>query len=106
MIKYSKFLFFFSLTNIFCSLGLFAKPIVTTLDRIIINTEGIYVNIEGNCQPIESLTMANDGYVVAIPRLIAEQCPNCGSSKYTPGRFCRVCGFPNDSKLSKNTSDY
>lgn len=72
-----------------------ASLIVTTLDQVSITSEGLYVNIDGDATPIESLTLADDGYVVVIPSPMTV-CPRCGCERYVNGRFCPVCNFPDD----------
>jgi hypothetical protein len=77
----------------------FANPIVTTLDQVIVTSTGFFINIEGNLQSVESLTIANNNYVIAIPSPMVAICPNCKSDKYVEGRFCPRCGFPDDGKV-------
>ncbi len=108
MTRFRKYIIVFYLT-LTMNLGLttlIANSIVTTLDQVILTAEGIYVNFEGNVMPVDSLSMANDGYVVALPKPQAAICPNCGYDRYTPGRFCPRCNFPDDAKVkhSKNAS--
>ncbi len=71
-----------------------ANPIVATLDQFVVSSDGIYVNLDDAIIPVESITLANDGYVVALPKPQAAICPKCGQDAYSPGRTCSNCGFP------------
>ena len=72
----------------------FANFLVVTSDQVNVNTEGLFVSLNGITVPVESLNLANDGYFVAIPSPRADICPSCGNDAYTPGRTCSSCGFP------------
>jgi rubredoxin len=84
----------------------FANYLVVTSDQVSSTPQGLFVMVDGATIPVESVNMANDGYMVAIPTPMCDICPNCGSNKYKQGRFCPVCGFPDDGKYSskKNAS--
>ena len=76
------------------SAGAFANFIVTTPDQVVATSEGLFVNLDGAPVAVESLTVANDGYIVAIPVPKVDICPACGQDTYTRGRTCSSCGFP------------
>jgi rubredoxin len=86
---------------IFCiifSQSAFAQFLVVTPDQVSITADGIFISLNGITAEVESINSANNGYIVAIPTPQTGICPSCGSSKYVDGRFCPVCGFPDDSK--------
>ncbi len=80
----------------------FANFLVVTSDQLNATAEGLFVIMDGASIPVESINIANDGYLVAIPlpKAKADICPRCGRDTYTKGRFCRSCGFPDDGKKS------
>ena len=74
----------------------FANFLVVTPEQISITPEGLFVSIDGFPIAVESLNIANGGFIVAvpIPSPNAEICPRCGHDTYTLGRTCSTCGFP------------
>ncbi len=91
---FHKYVIFFYLVITMASFGLYAHFIVATPDQVIANEQGLFINVEGVLQPIESLNLANDGYLVAIPKVEADICPKCGHDTYTQGRYCTSCLWP------------
>lgn len=73
--------------------------IVTTLDQVTVTAKGIYVELDGILRSVESITLANDGYVVAIPKPQVN-CPVCDFEVYESGGQCPSCGFPYEAKKS------
>ncbi len=73
----------------------FASFLVVTPEQVSTTPEGLFVNLNGISVAVESLNIANNGYIVAIPRSNADNIyPNCGYETYTPGKTCSTCGFP------------
>lgn len=95
MCKIQKYLIALGMLMAMIYGNLFASLIVTTLDHVYVTSEGLYVNLDGNPQPVESLTLANNGYVIASALPMAA-CPRCGCERYVSGRLCPVCNFPDD----------
>jgi ribosomal protein L32 len=92
----------FKLLAIACFLtgSAFANFLVVTSDQVSVTPQGLFVIVDGAAVPVESINMANNGYMVAIPMPMCDICPNCGSSNYRKGRFCSDCGFPDDDDYS------
>lgn len=88
------------------SSSIFANFLVVTPEQVVTNTEGLFVSIGEIAIPVESLNIANDGYIVAVPLPQADICPNCGHDGYIPGRFCRWCNFPDDAKINPHVSTH
>lgn len=89
-----------ALMMIGASVNAFANFLVVTPEQVSVTSEGLFVSIDGLPTAVESLTMVNDGYIVAIPSLQAAVCPKCRRDTYTPGRTCSTCGFPIWNKKS------
>lgn len=101
--KMKKYLTALCLLALTCSSSIaFANYLVVTADQITVTTEGMFVSIDGLQIEVQSLSTANNGYIVAIPQPSADICPNCGHDTYTQGGFCRRCGFPDDGKRELN----
>ncbi|MCH9625981.1 MAG: hypothetical protein S4CHLAM123_11670 [Chlamydiales bacterium] len=73
------------------SASVFAQCIVTTPEQVVVDANGIFVNVEGEFQEVESISMANDGYVVAIPNPQLWYCKNCKSHVPYPKKTCHRC---------------
>lgn len=101
MNRFRKYLVVFCmLAMIGASSTAFAKPIVTTLDKVIVGSNGMqYVHTGEGLLPVSSVEEAQDGYFIAIPKPSADyegiewQCPRCGADN-VGGGTCSVCGWP------------
>ena len=71
-----------------------ANFIVVTPDQVVVTQAGLFVEFDGTLQAVESITMANDGYIVAIPSPQAWYCQNCGKHIIYPIKNCPRCGNP------------
>jgi hypothetical protein len=73
-----------------------ANFLVVTPEQVSVTQEGLFVSIHNIPIAVESLNVANNGCIVAvpIPSLYADICPSCGHDSYTSGRTCSYCGFP------------
>jgi hypothetical protein len=91
--KYTAY-FCMALTLVIASPKIFADFTVTTHDQVSVTAEGLFVNIDGVSVPVESINIANDGLLVAIPKPQAAICPRCHKDTYTPRRTCSNCGYP------------
>ncbi len=91
---------------VFCMLAMigasstaFAKPIVTTPDKVIVGSNGIYVHTGEGLLPVNSIVEAQEGYFIAIPKPTAEyediewSCPRCGTMNTGDG-ICSSCDWP------------
>ena len=88
-----------------CLLALFcfcpvvhAKYLVVTADQVNITSDGIFVAYNGSPMAVESINVSMNGYLVAIPKPMVDICPNCGNNTYKQGKFCSICGFPDDAR--------
>lgn len=82
------------------SASAFANMLVITSDQLTAGPHGLYVTINGTSLSVDCVSVANDGFLVAVPTPNADICPSCGHDTYTQGGFCRRCGFPDDDKYS------
>ncbi len=85
--------------------GVYANFLVITPDQVVVNAEGLFVSINEHIVQVETLSAANDGYIIAIiteshedEKVKLEICPICRNETYIPGRYCTTCGFPIWSK--------
>jgi hypothetical protein len=76
----------------------FANFLVVTSDQVNATPQGLFVMVDNTAIPVDSINMANAGYLVAIPTPMLAICPNCGKNTYRKGGFCSNCGFPDDAK--------
>lgn len=79
-----------------CSVSLFANQHVVTKNQILLTNEGIFCDIDGSLQQVDTINYLN-GYYLAIPKpQAAGSCSQCGSRRGPDGKcqnpYCNNSG--------------
>ncbi len=100
-----KYLISFCAVMLIIASTTFGNFLVVSTEQVSVTPNGLFVIINGIPIAVESVNIANDGYIVAIPvpSPYTAICPNCGHNTYTPGRTCSTCGFPIWDRDAKKT---